>query len=241
MEKYKISTLKTKVSQLDTKICDATTLIHIYQYKTDRQNLGKKIRDVHKKIPDVSNLVTTTVLNTKLSEVKSKKPVVSDLVKKADYESKTLEIVVKYITTSHLNKFASEILDVKIKQKNLVNKSNISILVKKSILNTKLTALATKTELKAVEDKILKLQAFDSSYFRVKKSVGNDGLQNMFVYQPIFNMLELKKDNSTDHFTGWKSKNLFESKLLSLHGAFLPNAKFFGYRITIESIKFLLV
>ena len=61
--------------------------------------------------------MTTTVPNTKLSEVKSRKPVVSDLVKKADDDSKTLKIEVKYITTSHLNKFTSDIPDVKIKQK----------------------------------------------------------------------------------------------------------------------------
>ena len=51
------------------KIPDATTIIHINQYNTDKQNLEKKIGDVDKKIPDTSGLVTTTVLNTKISEV----------------------------------------------------------------------------------------------------------------------------------------------------------------------------
>ena len=45
----------------------------------------------------------------------------------------------------------------------------------------------------------------------------------MFVYQTTFNMLQLKKEKSTDYVIGWKSKSLFESKLLPLHGAFLPN------------------
>ena len=40
----------------------------------------------------------------------------------------------------------------------------------------------------------------------------------MFVYQPTFNTLELKKDKDTDYVIGWKSKGLFESKLLLLHG-----------------------
>ena len=45
----KYNTLKTKVSSLENKIPDATTLIHINQYNTDKQNLEKKIGDVDKK------------------------------------------------------------------------------------------------------------------------------------------------------------------------------------------------
>ena len=50
------------------KIPDATALIHINQYNTDKQNLEKKNGDVDK-TQDASGLVTTTVLNTKISEV----------------------------------------------------------------------------------------------------------------------------------------------------------------------------
>ena len=45
----KFNTLKTKVNSLEKKIPDATTLIHINQYNTDKQKLDKKIRDVDKK------------------------------------------------------------------------------------------------------------------------------------------------------------------------------------------------
>ena len=65
----KFNTLKMKVNEIDTKIPDATTLIHINQYNTEKQNLDKKIGDVGKKIPDISGLVTTVVLNTKINEV----------------------------------------------------------------------------------------------------------------------------------------------------------------------------
>ena len=44
----------------------------------------------------------------------------------------------------------------------------MSNLVKSFDLNTKLSSLVTKLELKAVQDKIVKLQAFDSKYFRGK-------------------------------------------------------------------------
>ena len=45
----KFSMLRTKVNNLEKKIPDATTLIHINQYNTDKQNLNKKIGDVDKK------------------------------------------------------------------------------------------------------------------------------------------------------------------------------------------------
>ena len=41
--------IKIKVNDLDKKIPDATTLIHINQYNTDKQNLNSKIGDVDKK------------------------------------------------------------------------------------------------------------------------------------------------------------------------------------------------
>ena len=49
VENTKFNTLKTKVNTLEKKIPDATTLIHINQYSTDKQNVEKKIRDVDKK------------------------------------------------------------------------------------------------------------------------------------------------------------------------------------------------
>ena len=86
----KFNTPKAKVNNLENKIPDATTLIHINQYKTDKQSLEKKklkmltrkcqiqvvlntkISEVEDKIPDTSSLVTTTVSNTKISEVEYK-------------------------------------------------------------------------------------------------------------------------------------------------------------------------
>ena len=45
----KFNTLKTKVNNLEKKIPDATTLIHINQYNTNKQNLDNKIRDIDEK------------------------------------------------------------------------------------------------------------------------------------------------------------------------------------------------
>ena len=48
----------------------------------------------------------------------------------------------------------------------------------------------------------MKLEAFDSSYFQGKNFSGGDVFQNMFVYQPIFNTLESKKDKGTGYVVG---------------------------------------
>ena len=104
--------------------------------------------------------MTAAVLNTNISEVENKTPNAHGLVKKTDYDAKILEIEVEHIATFTYNKFTSDIHDGKIKQKELVNKC-ISNLVKHSGLNTKLAALATKTELKEEEDKTVKLQTYN--------------------------------------------------------------------------------
>ena len=70
----KFSTLKTKITKLEQKILDATTLIRINQYNSDKQNLERKNGDVDQKIPNTSSLVTTIVLNAKISEAENKIP-----------------------------------------------------------------------------------------------------------------------------------------------------------------------
>ena len=101
-----LNTLKTKIDNLEKKIPDATTLTHINQYKTDKQNLEKEIENVDKKIPDVSGLVTTTVLDTKFSELENKIP---------DHAN--------YITTQEFNKLTAEHFAVRLKRANLVSKT----------------------------------------------------------------------------------------------------------------------
>ena len=145
-------------------------------------------------MPDMSGLVTTSVLNRKVGEVENKHPAVSGLVKKA----KILEIEGKYFTTFDYNTCMIDILDGKIKQKEIVTKSDISNLMKKSDLNTKLRTLATKAELKVEQDKIVELQAFDSSYFH--------GKCLFFGNQQTPDTLELGNDKGTDYVLSWKSR-----------------------------------
>ena len=74
-----------------------------------------------KKVPNVSGLVTTTLLDTKIGEVENKIPNtsglvtpaildtkngdVTGLVKKTDYNAKLSDIEKKSFTTSNYNKF----------------------------------------------------------------------------------------------------------------------------------------
>ena len=68
----------------------------------------------------------------------------------------------------------NEISDNKIKEKKLVNESYITRFINSSDLDQKITTLKTKAELKAEQDKIVKLQAFDSSYFCGKSHFEDD-------------------------------------------------------------------
>ena len=75
-----------------------------------------------------------------------------------------------------------ETLNTNIKEKELVNKSDISGFIDNSNLDKKIAALTTKAELKAEKDKIVELQAFDSSYFRYKSHFEDDGTENYLVF-----------------------------------------------------------
>ena len=69
--------------------------------------LNTKISKSEYKIPNTSNLVTATVLNTKISEVENKIPDNS-----------------KYITAQEFNKLTAENFEARLKQADVVNKTN---------------------------------------------------------------------------------------------------------------------
>ena len=59
--------------------------------------------------------------------------------------------------------------------------------------------LATKAELEAKIDKIAKLQAFDSSYFRDRNDFEDDATQNYLIFQPMYKYF--KKIGNTDNIS----------------------------------------
>ena len=111
----------------------------------------------------------------KVGEVENKIPDLDCLVKKTIYDAKFSKIERKYFTNYDYNKLTKKIFDAKINEKNSVEKSDVSNLVKNTDLNTKPNTLVTKAELKAEHDKIVKLKTHNLSYFL------DDGFQNMFV------------------------------------------------------------
>ena len=85
------------------------------------------------KIPSISGLAT----GADLTAVVNKVPDVSNLVIKTDYNIKILDINSKYFTTADYNKFLSQTIDVKLKQKGLVDKSAIAGFINNADLDKK--------------------------------------------------------------------------------------------------------
>ena len=209
---------------------DTSGFVWKTKYDTDKSDLEKKIRDADKKNPDISRLAKKTDYNAKIKEIEGKIPRISglatttvstaveikipnvnNLVKKTGYDTEILDIKSKYFATAAYNRFTNEKLDLKIKQKQLVNKFDIAGFIGSSILNKKVATLATKAELKAEQDKITKLEAFDSSYFRGQSHFEDNGSQNYLVFQPMDRYFE--NFVHIYYISEWKFKGLSDESI----------------------------
>ena len=72
----------------------------------------------------------------------------------------------------------------KINKEKLINESSLNKKIKTLARKEEIKTLATKAELKAVRNKLVKLKMDDLSYLRGKYFYGDDGSQNILVYQP---------------------------------------------------------
>ena len=126
--------------------------------------------------------ITDLATNADLNDVKNKIPNVTDLVIKPDDDAKRKNVEDKYFSTSIYNKFTNQILTAKIKNVELLHKSDISEFIK----NTDLDKLTTKAELEAQQGKIVELQTHDSSLFIGQCYFINDVSKNFLIYQTIF-------------------------------------------------------
>ena len=123
-----------------------TVLIHNIQ-KTKETSSDTKITDILGKIPIITGLVTTAAL----AAVEKKIQNVSDLVKKTKYDAKVSEIYIKYFNRSDYDNFTTDILNTKIKQKELVDESDISRFKYKFDLEKKIRTLGAKADSTAVK------------------------------------------------------------------------------------------
>ena len=106
--------------------------------------LNTKISEVENKIPNTSSLVTATVLNTKITGVQNKSPDNS-----------------KYITTQEFNKLKTENFAARLKQANLVSKTDFDN--KLTSFNKRITS--NKTKQLEVQNKLNSLITKDYNFF----------------------------------------------------------------------------
>ena len=92
-----------------------------------------------------------------------------------------------------------DILNAKIKEEELVDKSNISDFIANSDLDKKIATVATKGKLKSEQDKLVKLQKFDASYFRGKSNFEDDGTQSSLMFQPVYKYFKMTANRDLMH------------------------------------------
>ena len=123
----------------------------------------------------------------------------------------------KYITTLEFNKLSAESFAARLKQVNLLTKTDSDN--KLTSFNKRITS--NKTKHLEVQKKANSLITNDYNVFLGRMHfTGNDRSQNAFVYQPTLDKLKLKKYKGTDYALSWKSNGVCNSKLKPLYTAF---------------------
>ena len=129
-------------------------------------HFNAKINEVKGEIPSIATTAATT---SAITTAENKIPNVSDLVKKKkNYDTEIKYIKDKYFTTFDYNNFTNNILDEKITTKKLVNESVLNEKIKPLIANKEIKKKkknATKAELEAEQDEIVKIQTYGLSIF----------------------------------------------------------------------------
>ena len=118
--------------------------------------LNAKIDKVKNEIPSINNFAVTAALTS----IENGIPNVNDQNKKADYNAKLSETK-KNILLLLNNKFTNNILDAKIAEKKLANESGSDDNMKTPATKGEVNTLVIKAELKADQDKIVKLETHD--------------------------------------------------------------------------------
>ena len=121
----------------------------------------------------------------------------------------------KYITTKEFNKLMTEGYTARLKQADIVSKTDFDNEL--TSFNKRITL--NKTKILEVHKRINSLIKKNRYNFFLSRIYfpSNDGSQNTFVYQPTLDILELKKDKDTDYVISWKSKVVYNSKLQPLY------------------------
>ena len=211
---------KTTLTSIENKIPDTSSLVKKTDYNT-------KITEIEGKIPDISNLATKTALIfvenkipditnlailTALTNLSNTVPDISALIKKSDYDTKIREIE---------NKFVSDTgFDSNLEQANVITKENFDAKVNE------------------LENNIKNLQTLDSSYFRGKNYLDEDGKQSYLVFLPIIRYFRLIAN--TKYISSWKSKGLSNETITpyaTSDNSLTPWINYYGTKIRLQFTK----
>ena len=212
------------------------------------RTLKAKINEVKSEATSITNLATTTAFNAKINEVKGKISSIFILVTNTAltaFENKIPDHS-KYITTIKFNKLRIEDFTARLKKANLTTKGDIADFLKNADFDDKLKSLNKNVTLYKTKDVLVKkwineisqkvklLSIKDYSFLQARMYFTSDnGLQNMFVYQPIFNSLKYKSTN-TEYVISWKPRRVYNSKLMRLNSNLSPNIEYFENKIGIQ-------
>ena len=100
--------------------------------------------------------------------------------------------------------------------------------IKTLVTEEEIKTPATKAELKAEPDKIVKFQTYDLSLFIGQSYYINDGAQFYLILQPLY--YTLKRVRNTEKDVSWKSIDLSTKKLTapsSTDNSFSPSSKWY--------------
>ena len=111
----------------------------------------------------------------------------------------------KNITTPEFNTLASDVLNARLSQANLVSKTVYDNTA--SSLDSKIAKIRTKS--KSIENEFKKLKTLDLSYFIGKNYFEEDGAQNYLVFQPISRYFKM----NGKYISSWKSKGLSDESV----------------------------
>ena len=198
-------------------------------YVLKKDICNAKIKDIEDKIRDITNLVTNASFNAKKYEVKNEAPSITNLATTTAFTAVENKIPdhSKYITTPEFNKVAAKNFASRLAQVNLASKTDIANLVKKTdfddklkILSKKFTSNKTKhilaeNELNELQEKVKLLSTKDFDFLLGRMYfTRSDGFQYLFVYEPIFNVLELKRTSVLNILLVGNQKKYLILKLL---------------------------
>ena len=164
---------------------------------------NSKITEVENKISDIKNLAS----KTEVTAVENKIPNASNLVTKTDYAAEITKTKNDYVTNAALDA----------RHKDLLQKTTFESELKK--VDDKVSANSSKVlsyehKLKQREDTVNDLER-DASYFRGKNYFGDDGMQNYFVFQPMYKYFKkvIDSTNNIVYVNYWQSKGLSDGKI----------------------------